>query len=171
MFEKYKSLTGVVSSQADGGFSPVLDLLSSCKSGRVLEVGSGVGKHAEEMRGLGHEVVCVDWNSVDFNVLKADMHELPFIDECFDFVTCSQTLEHSLAPVVVLCEISRVLKKGGKLFLVLPDYTDSWVFTGGHVLVPTPLQVKRLVQLAGMKIEKEMNAGSSSTLYVVVKNV
>jgi len=45
---------------------------------------------------------------------------IPFSAEDFDFVLCTQVLEHATEPEKLLNEIERVLKKGGQLFLTVP---------------------------------------------------
>lgn len=53
-------------------------------------------------------------------IVNEDMHELSFKNEYFDFVYCSQTLEHSPAPIIALSQIARVLKSKGKFFFWIP---------------------------------------------------
>jgi len=58
---------------------------------------------------------------------------VPFADETFDLVICTQVLPYVADPQRVLAEIHRVLRKGGELFLsvpaILPRYHDiRWCF-------------------------------------------
>ncbi len=48
---------------------------------------------------------------------------LPFENQSFDFVLCTQVLEHIRKPELVIQEISRIIKPGGLLFLTVPQ---SW---------------------------------------------
>lgn len=48
---------------------------------------------------------------------------LPFADESFDLITCSEVLEHIRNPVRALREMRRMLKPGGKLLLSTPSET------------------------------------------------
>ncbi len=57
-------------------------------------------------------------------------------DESFDLVICTEVLEHTLQPFDAINEISRILKKGGKLLLSTPynfrihwPLPDCWRFT------------------------------------------
>lgn len=61
------------------------------------------------------------------DIIKADMHTVPYGDSTFDVVYSSHSLEHAYDPLKALAEFKRVLKPDGKLFLVLPypDYIDS----------------------------------------------
>ncbi len=46
-----------------------------------------------------------------------DAHNLPFKDEKFDNILCTEVLEHLHSPEIAISEMKRVLKKGGKLIL------------------------------------------------------
>lgn len=63
-------------------------------------------KHEREAK-VGYPVIC-------------DIHALPFDDGEFDFVYCSHVLEHSIAPMIALKEIHRVLKKDGEGLFWMP---------------------------------------------------
>jgi ubiquinone/menaquinone biosynthesis C-methylase UbiE len=44
---------------------------------------------------------------------KADAHKLPFADDSYDLIICSETIEHLVDPAKALKEIYRILKPGG----------------------------------------------------------
>jgi len=46
-----------------------------------------------------------------------DAHKLPFEDEKFDNILCTEVLEHLHSPHIAISEMRRVLKKRGKLIL------------------------------------------------------
>jgi len=46
-----------------------------------------------------------------------DAHNLPFGDNKFDAILCTEVLEHLHSPQVAIAEMKRVLKKGGHLIL------------------------------------------------------
>lgn len=55
---------------------------------------------------------------------------LPFADESFSCVLCSQVIEHVPKESPILNELCRVLKPGGRLVLGTPDYANwQWVWT------------------------------------------
>lgn len=64
--------------------------------------------------------------SDDVNFVEADVRELPFEKDYADYIMIDNVLEHlPQADVpVVLYEIRRVLKKGGKALIVVPDFND-----------------------------------------------
>ena len=53
-----------------------------------------------------------------FERVFSDMHEMPFRDNAFDIVFCSAALHHSKRLKAAFQEIGRVLKQGGKLFVI-----------------------------------------------------
>jgi len=94
---------------------------------RVLDAGCGRGETLAEFKRFG---VDVDYYGVDLGVgdpmwefrvsTVADLHDLPFKSGSFDKVVCTQVLEHVDRPDVVLSELGRVIRPGGKIFLSLP---------------------------------------------------
>ena len=48
-------------------------------------------------------------------------HRWPYRDECFDYVICTEGVEHLENPWHLIREAKRVLKVGGKLFLSTPN--------------------------------------------------
>jgi ubiquinone/menaquinone biosynthesis C-methylase UbiE len=63
---------------------------------------------------------------------------LPFADESFDCVLCSQVIEHVPKESSILDELCRVLRPGGRLVLGTPDYANwQWVYIEKlYALVP-----------------------------------
>jgi SAM-dependent methyltransferase len=50
-------------------------------------------------------------------LVRANVESLPFEDESFDVVLCTQVLEHLLSPAEGVRELARVLRPGGRLLL------------------------------------------------------
>lgn len=46
---------------------------------------------------------------------------LPFENNSFDYIVCSEVLEHVIDPSVVLAELMRVVKKAGLIIVTIPD--------------------------------------------------
>jgi predicted SAM-dependent methyltransferase len=59
--------------------------------------------------------------------IKGDVREMPLESNSVDYILLDQVLEHmSMSDVpVVLYEIRRVLKKGGKCVIMVPDFEDA----------------------------------------------
>jgi SAM-dependent methyltransferase len=64
----------------------------------------------------------------------SDLHDIP--DRSYDFILSSHNLEHFANPVKALNEWQRLLRPGGALILVLPDYRKTF----DHRRMPTPVQ-------------------------------
>ncbi|MDF1527115.1 MAG: class I SAM-dependent methyltransferase [bacterium] len=58
-------------------------------------------------------------------VLQGDAQVLPFIENSFDLIICSEVIEHLPHRELFLSEAHRVLKKGGILILTTPNWM-SW---------------------------------------------
>jgi len=65
--------------------------------------------------------VAVDLQTTPLVNVGAAAEALPFRDEQFDFVICTQVLEYLPNPAAAVAEIRRVLCKGGHLFLSAPS--------------------------------------------------
>lgn len=57
----------------------------------------------------------------NFPLLRADAHFIPLEDNVADLLVCSSVLEHVCKPEMVVSELARVTKKGGKLVVVVPN--------------------------------------------------
>ncbi len=96
---------------------------------RVVEVGAGYGRLADEYRGYG-EIVLLDASAAHVDaareqfrddpqvrVEQGDAYALPFDDASFDAVVCVRVVHHLEHPGAVFAEFSRILRPGGVLVL------------------------------------------------------
>lgn len=58
-----------------------------------------------------------DFEKKDGVDVVGDIHKLPFEDEKFDIILCTEVLEHLHSPEIAINEMKRVLKKNGTLIL------------------------------------------------------
>jgi len=100
----------------------------------------------------------IDIQTLDNQVVKGDMHNLPFGDQAFNLIFCCHVFEHSDRPLLLLKELGRVTTAGGFVFLSTPAYSEYQIFRCDktHILVPTMVQMKRLAELASMPIKHLM---------------
>ncbi|WP_128476777.1 methyltransferase domain-containing protein [Halorussus pelagicus] len=117
-----------------------LAMLDISEGDRVLDVGCGTGfategllKHTQNVHGLDQSVHQLEkaWDKlgkhdpVSFH--RGDAERLPFRDDAFDVVWSSGSIEYWPNPVVALREMRRVVKPGGRVLVVGPNYPKSSV--------------------------------------------
>ena len=91
----------------------------------VLDAGAGQCLYKPFFK--QHEYIAVDttWgdDNWDYSQLDfiCDLEKLPFPDNKFDAVICTQVLEHVKEPQLVLDEAFRALKPGGVIYLSAPQ--------------------------------------------------
>lgn len=153
------------------------DLFQIEEGDRFLDVGCGEGRHSFEAFRLGSGVVCSldlddfslrkthyilhymdtqQENGACWGVMFADALNLPFGDESFDKVICSEVLEHVADEERGVREMVRVLRTGGQLAVTVPTYIpekicwtldeDYYNHPGGHVRI---FRTRELVALLG----------------------
>nr|MBP9532880.1 class I SAM-dependent methyltransferase [Syntrophaceae bacterium] len=107
----------------------------------VLDAGCGTGRHLRALARLpGLKIHGIDRNPADVakavralrempdalsrevSVTSADITQMPFADETFDCVICSEVLEHIPEHEAALKELVRVLKPRGTLVVSVPRY-------------------------------------------------
>jgi 2-polyprenyl-3-methyl-5-hydroxy-6-metoxy-1,4-benzoquinol methylase len=104
--------------------------LNSLRPGKLLDVGCGNGQFLDRMRELGWGVIGVEPDKQAAKVarerLGLSIHEgllekIAFPDETFDAVTMNHVVEHLPDPINTLRECHRILKKGGRLVVTVPN--------------------------------------------------
>jgi len=102
-------------------------ILATLRPGlRILELGSGTGRHSAVLTGLGSDVTCTDVATRALELLSermraagqtvrvvtTPMESTPFEDASFDLVACAGSLSYE-DPEALDREIMRVLRPGG----------------------------------------------------------
>jgi SAM-dependent methyltransferase len=102
------------------GYREFLDAIDG-KTCRVLDVGCGAGTYRQEINRRGR-YVGMDANAALHPEVVCDFNRqaFPFPAESFDVVLSDSVLEHVMQPFAVMDEIHRVLKKGGRGFILVP---------------------------------------------------
>lgn len=94
-------------------------------SGTVLDIGAAdrwIARHLP----VGTRYLALDHPAIGGAIYRAspdvfaDGSALPFSDGSIDCVTCLEVLEHVAGPAVVMSEISRVLRPGGRAWISMP---------------------------------------------------
>lgn len=91
---------------------------------RLLDVGAGSKPYAPVYSKYFSSCTSVDVPSSRHDISGVDVlapaDALPFADDSFDCVLCTEVLEHCADPLAALAEMTRVLRPGGRLFLTTP---------------------------------------------------
>lgn len=119
----------------------------SDKNAKILDIGAGLGHSLLPLKKFGwNNLYAVDIdnfnqdffkkNDIDFNLADIERNKLPYEDNFFDVVLTFHVVEHLQSPNNFLNEIYRVLKKGGILILVTPDWRKQYkIFWRDHTHV------------------------------------
>lgn len=84
-------------------------------------------------------------------IMAASLTSLPFAAECFDFILCSEVLEHIAEDERALDELVRVLAPYGHLLISVP--TPPAVFDRAHVREGyKPPDLERMLEKRGLKV-------------------
>ncbi len=150
---------------------------------RVLDAGCGRGRHlGESFRRPGVHAVGVDFCLEDvtrtrnlmrlmekegeggggsWETMQADLTQLPFADNSFDLVICSEVLEHIPEDDRAIREIIRVLKPGERLAVSVPRFLPEsvcWALSrtyrndpGGHVRIYRKKELIRKLERSGAR--------------------
>ena len=171
--------------------------LSITPGDRILDIGCGPGRHAcEAFRFKDVIVVGADLNMKDVLAAKekfeyheflgehgggvwatsvADITKLPFKNNCYDLVICSEVMEHIPDENAAICELIRVLKPGKNLVVSVPRYFPErmcWALSdtyanssGGHIRIYKKKRLVDLLEKAGAIKWAEHFAHSIHTPY------
>lgn len=150
----------------------------------VLDMGAGAGRHAFEVFRRGAHIVALDYSLADLKdcsglfaamseageapkgtawaTVNGDGTRLPFLDDTFDHIICSEVMEHIPDDSAAAAELARVLKPGGTLAVTVPTFLPEricWALSdeyhaphvpGGHVRIFTEAELKNRFITAGL---------------------
>ncbi len=158
------------------------DIFKLASGDRVLDLGCGEGRHALlAYLAKNVESVGVDLSHADlitthekykifaepgnshktFKLSQANALHLPFADNTFDKVICSEVLEHIPDYRAVLKEIDRVLKPGGIFAASVPRFMPEkicWLLSdeyhaneGGHIRIFKENELRKDIERLGLR--------------------
>jgi ubiquinone/menaquinone biosynthesis C-methylase UbiE len=94
--------------------------------GKVLDVGCGESPYAHLLTAgasyTGIDIVYAEQFGMTTknDIMTFDGRSLPFSDECFDHIICTEVIEHVQDPNAFVAELRRVLKSSGTLVATMP---------------------------------------------------
>ncbi len=166
----------------------------------TLDAGCGDGRHSWEVCNRNHSaVVAFDIDAVsvkknkymldslkqqkggqgDYHLLVANITKLPFKDESFGKVICSEVLEHIPEDNMADEELARVLRKDGAIGISVPHYLaesmcwklsrDYYGFPGGHIRIYRTRELLRLVDTVGLSVYNISHKHALHSFYWVLR--
>jgi len=155
-----------------------LSLLDIEEEMTVLDVGCGTGFATEGLLEHVDEVYALDQSEhqleqayeklgkrappVHFH--RGDAERLPFATDTFDVVWSSGSIEYWPNPILALREFRRVLKPGGQVLVVGPNYPDnvvSQLLADSIMLFYDEYEADRMFKTAGFEDVKHAFMGPS----------
>ena len=154
---------------------------------KILDLGCGFGRHAYEAARRGADVIALDAGTDEVNgvlgtfaamveageladgrsrvgVVQGDALALPFSDDSFDHVICSEVLEHIPDDLDAMRELTRVLKPGGTMAITIPRFGPeliNWALSdeyhmvkGGHVRIYRRRVIESRLESTGLRMQQ-----------------
>ena len=159
-------------------------LARRCDPGRVLEVGCALGFLLVALRHEGFEVAGVDASAFasyygqtrfEIPIAHGVLEDARFDDNTFDLVIQKDLLEHVSEPRAHLSETWRVMKPGGRLWLITPNGQANLrplaavassgpshelpLLDQGHLSFFTESNLRRLFGDCGFEVERALVIG------------
>ncbi len=169
----------------------VLQRLLEQNEKKILDVGCASGHITERLRtylpsasitGIDVSDKFIHFAKKNYSNVKfviADAHKLPFGNNSFDTIICTEMLEHVVDPGKVMSEIKRCLKQNGKILISMDSgsllFALAWylwirygrgrVWRGSHLHTFTSRKLKHLIETSGFAIIKEKKGMLGMAVY------
>lgn len=132
------------------------------RSGKVLDLACGTGGFASVFRGLGFEYtgVDIDNHAPESQIFRANIGSdtLPFADNSFEIIFFKMAIEHLNLVEIGHClkEVKRVLKPGGAVLILTPDW--QWMYQifymeFTHQTPFMPSSMRTAIEMSGLHCE------------------
>ncbi len=169
----------------------------------VLDAGCGWGRHSVEYMKHGVKVFCLDLDldslyktryTIASMMKSGKAHEksrflchigdalnLPFKNETFDRIICSEVMEHVNDDFKACAELARVLKKNGRIAITVPTYISEIIYDaityeyftspGGHVRKYMPSKLAEIMRKNGLEVYAVDFKHSFHTIWWMIRGV
>ena len=114
----------------------------------------------------------------NFHFIKANVESIPLNDNFFNIIICTYSFHHYLNPDKALKEIYRLLKEGGKVYILDPT-SDKWyvnvinkiikLFEPEHVKKYSTAEFRLLFQNAGLKYSFSKEIKGNDKVHIAEK--
>ena len=139
----------------------------------ILDVGSGAGQivqHLLDYADADTQITGIDLSHAMLlrarqrlktdrpRFIAADLTALPFADASFDGVTCGYVLEHLPDPRIGLGELARVMRAGGRMFLLATEdtFAGAWTSRLWYCRTYNRRELMELCESLGLRWKKEL---------------
>jgi len=126
---------------------------------RILDIGCGTGIYLNFLKEMGFVAYGIDFSIPALKISKqiqASATKIPFKNDTFDFILSAHLIEHleSNKMQEMLNESQRVLKPGGKIFLLTPNgwclgkfvLGKDWFKDPSHINIYNPKKIKNVLK-------------------------
>jgi len=134
VIEKYRNITGNFL-EVGSGFGGLVTYLNTVKYDRCNAY--GLEPSVDAYTGtIASTRLLVQANNISSKFINGFGENIPFKSNFFDIVYSTSVLEHVKDPEQVICEAIRVLKPGGLLQFIIPNYGSWWEGHYGVLMLP-----------------------------------
>lgn len=151
------------------------------KTGKLIDVGCGIGYFLEEAKKRGWEVYGTEYTDEAIQICegkgitmkKGKLNPADFEPESFDVITNFEVIEHINNPQEEIQNFNQILRKGGLVYITTPNWNAllryrlkaayNVIVYPEHLSYYTPRTIKKLFKSKGFKSLKVMTTGISIT--------
>ena len=136
-------------------FNAALKLFYNTKidsGSKVIDLGFGDGSFLKSLEKNGIECKGYDYDTVNF-----ENEKIPEAGNSFDFITSNSVIEHLSDATNLMEEAFRVLKPGGKLILITPNFFYDYKNFYDDPTHVNPFTVEKLETMLEMNCFKKIN--------------
>ncbi len=141
----------------------ILDL--SCGTGELLQTLYQKSKRSAKLYGLDISVDMLqkarEKLSPEIVLVQGDVHHLPFDNEEFDYVLCTEAFHHYHSQNQAVAEMNRVLRHEGKIIIVDVNFflpPIHWLvqkLEPGCIKINSKKEIKRIFKNKSLKVIKQ----------------
>ena len=143
--------------------------LLASETGAVLDVGCGEQPYrslitrASSYQGLDIAEADERFGYAREDTLYVSGYPWPVVDASVDLALCTEVLEHVLEPSLLLTEVRRCLRPGGRLLMTVP-FAARWHFVPFDYWRFTPSGITHLLREAGFADVRVFSRGNPVTV-------